>query len=160
MIAVLVIPEKLIEHIHPAHAAEGLGGRAEFDEVVRGGGRRAKQAVRAPFHKLGDDFLSLAFEVFNGAGLVANHSVEVRGVEVVQAFVVRDCDILAGLAVNRPFAFDAKLCPFANGLIADRQRRDDQGSPVGFSYHVLRENQLHRRLSQSAIGEDRRLTLE
>ncbi len=56
-------------------------------------------------------------------------------------------------------AVDAELGTLADGLPSDRQRRQDQDGAVCMPDDVLGPYQLHRRLAESAVSEDRSTTL-
>src|ERR1051326_211777 len=48
----------------------------------------------------------------------------------------------------------AELLALSHGLVGHGERREDQYPPVRLAADVLRPYELHRRLTESAVGED------
>ncbi len=159
MEGVLVALEERAEHVHAAQIAQGLRRRAELDVIVGRRGGRAEQPVPHAPQEVRDRFLTLASELLDGARLVAHDAREVRRVEVVEPLVVGHGHAGPCLAVEGARAAHAELLPLPHGLRPHRERREDQDAPVGAPHDVLRPHELHRRLAEAAVGEERRAPL-
>lgn len=88
----LVVHEERGEHLGAGHDAKELGMVAEFGDVVRGGGRGAREAGRNVGPLFGEPLPGAALNVLQDAGLVEDDGTERVGVELVGHLVVRDVD--------------------------------------------------------------------
>ncbi len=129
---------------------------AELGWIVRCRRRRTREPERYLLGKRDDLAAQLPVIALQDRRLIQHDASECVRLEVLKHLVVRDVhaerDVGSGSADVHRYA---ELLAFARGLLGDCQRRDNQDDAAVTLAYEPRPFQLHRRLAESAIGEDR-----
>jgi hypothetical protein len=95
---------------------------------------------------------ALAIHRFNSTRLIAYAPGEVRWVEHMDFFVVRDIDPALWFSVVTAVRVDTEPIRLAHHLATDSEWSQDQNGPVRLPHHVLCPDEFNDGLSESAVG--------
>ena len=150
----VVVDEVRREHVRAAHLPEELGLIRQLLGVVWRRRRGAREPVRDALEVSDEHVAGRAVRLLEDRRLVEHDGDELGRVEMLDHLVVRH--VQAGVDRVGPGAdvgrVDTQFGGLPHGLVADGERRDDEGLAVARLGHRLGPLDLHEGLPESGVG--------